>query len=275
VSVTATLLAPSAACADAGELRWVLRSVEGPSGATRLGRFCLGDARLRGYVEAHLAQEEALRPDAVHAEIVHLPGGPDANVVCRPSFRGRELDYLGQSAEAGRRLDLSDLRLTLVGDRLVLFSASLGKQVLPRLTCSHNAQRSPLPVYRFLCALQHGREDRDLGFSWGPLEDAPFLPRVTLGNVVLHEAHWCLARAELEALRAAEGAARFREAQRLRATLELPRWVGLADGDNVLPIDLENPLLGPSLAGDPPDRGAASGARAKGPLARQPRGPGG
>src|SRR5262249_5237682 len=81
-----------------------------------------------------------------------------------------------------------------------------------------------------------------LGGSWGRLGEAPFLPRVVSGRLVLSRATWRADQDELGHLAQARGAARFRAVQRWRAARRLPRWVALADDDNELPIDLDNVL---------------------------------
>ncbi|MBX7101938.1 MAG: lantibiotic dehydratase [Myxococcaceae bacterium] len=246
VCVTASLLGTSGAAVDQGQGRWVLHSVQGPSGVSRMGRFCDGDEALTDRVREHLRQEEALRPDVVFAEVLHLPRGADANMVHRPRLRAFAIDCLGGGPPSPRCLPLDDLRLTLVNGALVLFSARLGREVAPRLTCSHNTTLSSLPVYRFLCALAHRRESKELGFTWGPLATAPFLPRVRLGEVVLSPARWNLGAPELAAFRAPGSEAHA--VRTLHTTLRLPRWVGIADDDNVLPVDLDNPLMARQLA---------------------------
>jgi len=80
-----------------GRFRVYVHGVDGPSGARLLGRFCHTDTRLQSLVEEHLRAEEAHDPDAVFAEIVHLPRARDANVVARPVLREHELVCLGGS----------------------------------------------------------------------------------------------------------------------------------------------------------------------------------
>ena len=77
------------ATAADGELRVGLGSLGGPPGATLLGRFCHSDRALHDVVAANLAAEEALRPDAVFAEVVHLADGRLANISARPVLRAR------------------------------------------------------------------------------------------------------------------------------------------------------------------------------------------
>ena len=241
-----TLAAGSAEALDRGELRLLVERVTGPSGALLLGRFGHGDPTLKLAIEAHLRAEEALQPDAVFAEIVHLPEGRLGNILARPCFREYEIPYLGRSgAPRENQLALADLQLMLDEGELVLFSQRLGREVIPRLTSAHNFATSPLGIYRFLCALQ---SRRDLGWSWGPLAGAPVLPRVVRGRTILSLARWNLAKDDLAPLATGTSLGRFRAIQQLRERRALPRWVSLADGDNVLPVDLDNVVCVASLA---------------------------
>jgi thiopeptide-type bacteriocin biosynthesis protein len=103
-------------------------------------------------------------------------------------------------------------------------------------------------VYRFLCALQRQGVVSELTWDWGPLREAPFLPRVVSGRLVLSRARWNLTEAELRELGRARGADQFAAVQAWRAERRLPRYVALADRDNRLVIDLENVLSVAALA---------------------------
>jgi hypothetical protein len=72
---------------------FMLQSVS--AGVGLFGRFCRSDAELAVRVKALLQQEEALRPEAIFAELVHLPGDRTGNVICRPALRSKDLPYLG------------------------------------------------------------------------------------------------------------------------------------------------------------------------------------
>ncbi|MFQ5599659.1 MAG: lantibiotic dehydratase family protein, partial [Candidatus Krumholzibacteriia bacterium] len=96
--------------------RLLVSGAGGPSGARLLGRFCHADAELREMVLGHLRQEEALRADCTHFEIVHLPEGRIGNILARPLFREYELAFLGRSGAApDRQLDIRDLTICLDG----------------------------------------------------------------------------------------------------------------------------------------------------------------
>ncbi len=231
VEVVAVLAAASREAVDQGRFQVFVRGVLGPPGASLLGRFCHADDDLLHKVRSHLRAEEACRPDAVFAEVVHLPQGRIGNIVCRPLLRAWEIPYLGRSgAEAAWQLPVADLTVSVVAGRVVLSSMRLGREVVPRLTTAHDYVRGALPIYHFLCALQEQGVAGQLGWDWGPLADAPFLPRVTCGRLVFARAQWHLSAKELE------------DVPGLRSSGRLPRFVALAHGDSDLAIDLDNPL---------------------------------
>jgi thiopeptide-type bacteriocin biosynthesis protein len=241
-AVMASVAAASDAALTAGDFQVLLEGVTGPSGARLLGRFCHADPELHRFVTQHVRAEEALEPDAVFAEIVHLPEGRIGNILARPILRDYEIPYLGTaSVGAERQIPVTDLRVSVVKGQIVLRSARLGRRVMPRLTSAHNFHASQ-GIYRFLCALQSQGTAGDLGWDWGPLRDAPFLPRVVCGRLVLARATWRVSQDEFKTLGQARGASRFRAARTWRATRRLPRWIALADADNELPVDMDNVL---------------------------------
>jgi thiopeptide-type bacteriocin biosynthesis protein len=206
-----------------------------------LGRFCHSDPNIDAPVRDYLRREEELTPDVVFAEIVHLPEGRVGNVLLRPKLREYEIPYLGSSgADPENQIPIDDLMVSLKGERVVLRSKRLGREVMPMLTCAHNYSFRSLGTYRFLCTLQHQDGVPNLVWDWGPLESAPFLPRVVHGRCVLQRARWRIQRPELERLGKAQSP--FSEVQTWRTQRSLPRRVVLADADNELLVDLDNVL---------------------------------
>lgn len=243
IAAMATLAAGSPEAFASGEFLVWLHGVSGPSGANLLGRFCHGDEALTACVIEHLRAEEAQRPGVIFAEVVHLPEGRIGNVLLRPLLRSFEIPYLGRSGAAPeQQIAVDDLWVSIEAGRVVLRSRRHACEVVPRLTTAHNfASPRNLSLYRFLCALQR-QEMSGIGFSWGPLESASFLPRVRIGKLVLSLARWRLDGATVRALTEVDEPRRYALLQALRHQRGLPRWVAVADGDNVLPIDLDNPL---------------------------------
>jgi thiopeptide-type bacteriocin biosynthesis protein len=239
----ATLMASSPEALARGDFRVLLHNVMGPPGAALLGRFCHLDAGLGARTEEYLRMEEALRPDAVFAEVVHLPQGRVGNVIARPTFRGYEIPFLGRpSLPPDRQILPEDLTVSVVNRRLVLRSRRLGREVVPRLTCAHTfSQPAQLPVYRFLGLLQAHGTSRALSWQWGGhLNAAAFLPRVTAGRLVLARARWTIFPQEVETLTRVRGAEGYDRVRRWAEQRKLPRRVMLAEADQFLPIDLDN-----------------------------------
>lgn len=242
-AAVAVVCASSDDALDRGDFRLVLTGLDGPSGACLLGRFCHADPSLRGFVEQHLRQEEALEPDAVFAELVHLPQTRAGNVLLRPVLRELEIPYLGGSgAPRDRQVPVTDLLVSVVDQEVRLRSRRLGKRLIPRLTTAHDYSRGSLGLYRFLGELQGQRVAAGRPWYWGPIEDAPFLPRVRYGRVVLAPARWTVGGGELARLAPLAGTERYRAAQAWRAERRIPRLVVVADDDSDLPFDLDNVL---------------------------------
>jgi thiopeptide-type bacteriocin biosynthesis protein len=247
--VVATVAAESDRAIAQGAFRVLVQYVDGPPGALPFGRFCHADETLRTFVRAHLQAEEARRPERLFAEIVHLPDGRTGNVLCRPVLRDYEIPYLGRSsAPADRQIPVTDLLVSVRAGRIVLRSRRLEREVVPRLTTAHDYDWRNLGVYRFLCALQRQDVASELAWDWGPLRNAPFLPRVVSGRLVLCRARWNVTEAELRALGRTSGADQFATVQTWRTERRLPRYVVLADRDKQLVIDLDNVLSVAALA---------------------------
>ena len=257
VAVMGTLIAESPAQVDNGDFQFLLSSVSGPSGARLLGRFCHGDSQLNHHVQQHLQQEESNFPNAVVAEVVHLPEGRVGNVLSRPSLRSYEIPFLGTSgAPQESQIDIQDLFVSVEGGEVVLRSERLGRRVIPRLTSAHNFVSRSLCIYKFLCALQEQQAVSSICWNWGPLESCEFLPRVTLGRLVLARAQWTVSREELIKLSRNSGKELFVVVQSWRNFRGFPRHVVLKDGDNELPIDLENILSVETFVNLVKDRGS-------------------
>lgn len=243
---------------SADDVRVFVETLGGPSAALLLGRFCHGDPELHRALASLVEEEERLRPDAVFAEIVHVPEGRLGNILSRPTLRNYEIPYLGRASVAPeRQIPITDLYLVLDEGRIVLFSKRLGREVVPRLSSAHNHASSRFAIYRFLCVLQNDRERWSFGWDWGTLGAAPMLPRVSRGNVVLSLARWVLDKEELAPLAKAKRPERVRIVEALRARRGLPRWIVLADGDRALPVDLDRETSVASFAAHVARREAA------------------
>lgn len=248
LSVHAVLSAATPQSIEQGDYSFHILGTDGPPGARLLSRFCYGDAELESGVRRLLAAEEALHPDALFAEIVHLPATERfGNFMQRPVLRHYEIPYLGRSgASLACQIPASDLLVSVKGRRVVLRSRTHGKEVVPRLTNAHNYSMDDNDrLYRFLCDVANQDTAGGWRWHWGDLRSAPFLPRVVYGRLVLSLATWNLNKEELTPLCRLHDAPLYRAVQALRARRGLPRFVLFASSlatDNWLPVDLDNLL---------------------------------
>ncbi len=226
--------------------QFYLQSAGGPSGAVLLGRFCSADQQLTEWVKEHLKAEEESRihPNTVYAEVVHLPEGRVGNVLCRPVLRHYEIPFLARSGvPPENQIPVTDLTVSIRNGQIVLRSQRLGCEVVPRLTSAHAfIHGRNLKLYKFLGLLQAQGVSGALAWSWGMLEELEFLPRVSMGNMVLAPARWRMDKQMMERLAHESSVERLRRMAEWRASHGLPRFVLLAEADNQLLVDFDNAL---------------------------------
>ncbi|MET9341909.1 lantibiotic dehydratase [Nonomuraea sp. NPDC003804] len=227
VDVFAQVSAASLDDIDRGDWQVVLSSVGLAPGGRTYGRFfdLLDDGaeqRLREYAR----REEALFPDAVFAELAYLPSrGRFGNVAFRPLLRPYEVPINTTPAVSPDRvIDLADIMVGATDQRMYLWSRRLGKELV--VTQNHMLSPAVAPnISRFLIEVSQDGFLLPMGFRWGYLEAAPFLPRVRRGKVILRSAQWTVRTLGED----------WREKWRV------PRHVLLCDNDNKLLLDLDNP----------------------------------
>lgn len=216
--------------------RVLIESAGGVSAAYLLGRFAHGNSRIATTVGDITEAEQTQNPQVVFAEIIHLPESRTGNILLHPAFRAYEIPFLGKSSlPLEHQISVQDLYISVRQGEVILRSQRLNKIVVPRLSNAHNYSQNSLPVYQFLCDLQHQGKRSRFGFDWGNLaEKFLFLPRVTYQNTLLHPATWQLQKKHIDALLTDQ------------PLLDVPpfqnRLVTLADGDNELVVDWANPL---------------------------------
>jgi thiopeptide-type bacteriocin biosynthesis protein len=220
-----------------------LQDIGGASATCLLGRFASNNKSLEKIVTEIAEVEKQLNPNAILAEIVHLPKRRIGNVLLRPAFRDYEIPYLSNSSlSKEKQITLGDLYLSIKKNQLFLRSKRLTKQVLPYLGNAHNYSANALPVYQFLCDIQTQDLRKGLFFSWGSLsKEFSFLPRVEIGNVIVSSATWQFNEKEYHML-LADNIELVREAKIWQEKWLLPNLILLVEGDNELLINLKDKL---------------------------------
>jgi lantibiotic biosynthesis protein len=234
------VIAPSAEALSQGNFKIAYSSINGPSGAILLSRFCHLNADIEKMTNEVLRLEEAHEPDAIFAEIVHLPESRIGNILMRPVLRPYEITYLGGSTVPEEyRIPVTDLMVGIERGQVMLFSQRLQKRIIPRLTNAHNFAMTTLPMYKFLCDLQR-QQIKFLNWGWGTLDGRPFLPRVVYQNIILSRAHWSLRKDDIKHLDNKNDAALLAGFQQLAAERKMPEFLYLSQGDNELLLNCNN-----------------------------------
>lgn len=233
-----SLIAQSPEAIDKGAFQVCFTSAGGASAGKLLGRFCYGDNPLTQALEQVLREEEQDHPEAIFAEVAHLPMARIGNIMQRPTLRNYEIPVMAKaSTDEAHTLRLNDLWLAVIDNRLVLYSKKLQKEVIPRLSSAHNYSANAIPIYHFLCDMQT-QHTNGIAWLWNTLDDAEWLPRVTLGKVILSKAQWKIAGKDIQAIREAADENKITEMQLLQQKLKLPKKVMAVFYDHKLPLNL-------------------------------------
>jgi len=236
------LIADSQDDVNAGNFKFALNAMGGPSGMKLIGRFCHGNPTLTKQVIEAMQAEENFEPDAIYAEVTHLPEARVGNVLMRPHFRTYEIPYLaGSSLPTEQQITPDDLLVSVsTSGELVLRSKRLNKRVYPRLTNAHKFSNG-LPIYRFLCELSYQASYQCLNWNWGFLAKNSFLPRIEYKHWLLSRATWNLDKDMFIRL-LGKDADCVKEWQMIRHAFGVPRFVQLQQGDSELLIDGESAM---------------------------------
>lgn len=214
----------------------------GPGGANLLGRFCHIDPSIGELVKTVADFESSYKPDAVIAEISHLPESRIGNISSRPVFRDVTIHYLSNTdATVKQSLDISDLMLSVKKERLYLRSKQLDKEIVPRLTCAHNFSMTPIPIYRFLCDMQSQDPMVSFFMQWGDLfRTFEYVPRIQYKNIILSRQRWRISKDEIKDCNKLSDPDLLAFFKNLIHKRDLASHVVIPEGDNEMYIDLSD-----------------------------------
>ena len=223
-----------------------IKSAGGMSAAALLGRFCHLDKQILNHALSITEKEAQMHPDVIFAEIVHLPESRIGNILLRPVLRPYEIPYLAKAGVSNEFIiSPDDLYVSVKSNRIVLRSKRLKKEIVPRLSSAHNySGQNPMPVYHFLCDMQHQNGRTGLWFNWNEAaQQLDYLPRVVYKNCILSQARWTVREKETKLFSGIKDDNELLlKIKEWRVGRNIPDRVVLADGDNELYIDINNPL---------------------------------
>ncbi|MGE0078310.1 MAG: lantibiotic dehydratase family protein [Bacteroidales bacterium] len=213
----------------------------GSSAGNILGRFCSVSPEISNIVKEVCDKEQSLNSDKIVAEIVHLPEARTGNILSRPHLREYEIPYLASSTlDRDHQIPINDITVSVKGNRVVIKSKKLNKEILPKLTSAHNYTFNAQPIYRFLCELQTQNKRNFLGFTWNHLgNSSEFLPRLVYKNNIVSPATWFIKTKELSEIAGLKNSPQFMTKWlEFKAAKAIPDDVLVTEGDNELYLDL-------------------------------------
>jgi lantibiotic biosynthesis protein len=198
-------------------------------------------ARFADILNAEDSIREVVRdqfPGEAEAEIVYLPlAHKGMNVAIRPRLHRKEVQIGVNDRSSAERISATDLVVGIESDQLYVRSRKHGRL---RLHENHllNAEYAGSGPSHLLAIIARGEARLPREFSWGAASTLPFLPRLRRGRLVVSLARWQFSRALLG--RTIAEAREFLST--FRTEYNMPAYVSLAVGDNVLPLDLDSEL---------------------------------
>jgi len=219
-------------------LKFNFHGCGGVSASNLMTRFAYLDETLEDKLKKMSKFEQQNNPNSIFAEIVYLPEARTGNILQRPKLRDYEIVLFASSCKETCEIKVNDLYLFMKGQRLVLWSKILEKEIIPRITSAHNYHQG-IYIYRFLGDLQSQENGFNLKWEWSYLSRRPFLPRVSYKDIIISRARWYINK---QKTRLFDPIADDIFIQNIINELKLPRFMTLSEGDNELPLDLTNQL---------------------------------
>ncbi|WP_293928056.1 lantibiotic dehydratase [Sphingobacterium sp. UBA6320] len=215
-----------------------LHACGGSSASNLISRFGYLDTELEKKLIALSKFEQDCYPDAIVAEIVHLPENRTGNILQRPSVRDTEIILMTSENKKTNLIKINDLHLFMQNKRLILWSEQLRKEIIPKLTTAHNFQKG-INLYRFLADLQFQDPPIGLKWEWGNIAKQSFLPRIRYKDIILNRASWHISKLTHVP------ACPMEKKQKLKMLMKmycLPKQVVLIEGDSEMLLDFSNPI---------------------------------
>ena len=231
---------------DKSEAVIIMDSASGGSPVNLFSRFEYLDSKINKLVNRITEAEEKYYSNKIIAEILHLPEDRVGNIQMHPQNRKYCINYMSNPSEISSKklaIPIEDIMISVQnGKNIILRSKKYNKEIIPRLSTAHNFMNG-LPIYSFLCNLQHYNK-RKLFFNWGSYFNAkPFLPRVVYENIILSPAQWLVSYWDIPEQSKESFDEFYPRFIEWKESKKLPNLIQIAEYDNKLFIDFTNKLL--------------------------------
>lgn len=217
--------------------------IEQAGGASALGlsgRFTLFNDSILTMTKEIARIEDTSNPDVLFADIAHINDLHTANINRRETLRDYEiLLTAGSCRDFQSQILPRDLRVSLRGKKIILWSEKLQRIIIPRLSSAYNYTRSNLPVFRFLCDLQN--QGIKTSFSFDLSSFFPgliYYPRVQYRSAILQLATWHIKTEKWKSeLRQGSELFQINRIGSLLKRMHLPEFISANEGDHQVILD--------------------------------------
>lgn len=232
-----SLLAKNADALDRGDYKFKANQLNAPYAAKLIARFCPLNSKIHAKVEELTNNEQSVNGNLVLAEVLHIPDSKYADISLFPPLRKYEIPYLSSSSsKAIESFPTQDLLVSYRNGKLWLRSKKLDKYVIPCLTNTYDVKYGT-PLYQFLSDVSYQNISHGFVWGWGDYyHNESFYPRIMYKKIILSRATWRIEKFD--------GSMESWDKSFKKFALEnnLPISVILAEGDNELLINTENPI---------------------------------
>lgn len=201
-----------------------------------LGRFSQSSRHVSSLMSQLRKQEES--PDSLVVEIVHLAQDNLGNLTTRASNASYEISIRTGRSSTATLIPLADILVNVVGERVVLRSATHGKTLIVRMSNAHNFNAAEgVAAYKFLNAVSCqyvGKCNLSLRKYF---TERRYLPGLRIDGVIISRPTWLIMLSDIRKLAIAAPEEQFDVLKRWRDEYQLPRWVTLVDNPT-MPFDL-------------------------------------
>ncbi|MDV2446486.1 hypothetical protein CMU93_03100 [Elizabethkingia anophelis] len=224
---------------DKSNQRWIHPKGLSNSPNHLLGRFTIGNSKINELAREIANYEDSHYSDFLCVEIDYIPESRLGNVVLRNRIRNNSLSYLGGVVS---NVDINDLYITLTNGKVNIVTKE-NKNIMPFYSNAFNTHHdSNLPIFEFLSDLR-------MQYEYNSFKNVDinayhiffdYIPRITYKNVIIKKASWYISLNGEELLELKQNSISFLE--RKIKNWNIPQYVTVGDGDNVLVIDTKQNL---------------------------------
>lgn len=170
----------------------VIEHIGGATANSLIGRFSISIPAVEEMGRGLSAIEQEANPDILFFDVAYQAERHIDNVNRRKSLYDYELPILSWSC-LDEPLQIGDILVGIHNNEVILYSRKYRKRMIPRIPSAYNYHRSDLPLFRFLCDLQHQSIRTKLNFRLSELlPGLEHYSRVVFKNLIVSPEMWRL-----------------------------------------------------------------------------------